>query len=140
MIPLHWLQRHGLEPDHDFQVRRFDVLVGKHGDHVGGELQAFQCLAPGRGRRQRAPRPELAGLDPQHGTIDSHAYQILTTTAPFYHCCFTVRADFPSDREQRFIQVLFAMHYDDPKHREMMDMEGSESLGAWSHQRLHAAA
>jgi ABC-type phosphate/phosphonate transport system substrate-binding protein len=39
-----------------------------------------------------------------------------------------VRADFSPDREHQFVQVLFAMRYDDPKHREMMDMEG---LKAW---------
>ena len=62
------------------------------------------------------------------GALDPHAYRILTTTAPFDHCCFTVRADFSQEREQEFLRVLFAMRYDDPKHREMMDLEG---LKAW---------
>ena len=31
----------------DVTVRRFDVMVGKHGDHIGGELEAFKCLAAG---------------------------------------------------------------------------------------------
>ena len=39
--------RNGLEPRRDVTVRRFDVLVGKHGDHVGGELDAFGCLQRG---------------------------------------------------------------------------------------------
>jgi phosphonate transport system substrate-binding protein len=127
LIPLRWLQRQGLEPGRDFQVRRFDVLVGKHGDHVGGELQAFQCLDQGE-----ADASALLDLNwerwTRDGTIDPHAYRILTTTAPFDHCCFTVRADFSQEREQEFLRVLFAMRYDDPKHREMMDMEG---LKAW---------
>lgn len=127
LIPLRWLQRHGLEPGRDVQVRRCDVLVGKHGDHVGGELQAFQCLA-----KAEADASALLDLNWQRwiqdGTIDFQAYRILTTTPPYDHCCFTVRSDFPQDREQRFVRVLFAMRYDDPKHREMMDMEG---LKAW---------
>jgi phosphonate transport system substrate-binding protein len=127
LIPLRWLQRHGLEPGRDFQVRRFDVLVGKHGDHVGGELQAFQCLEQGE-----ADASALLDLNwerwTRDGTIDPHAYRVLTTTAPFDHCSFTVRADFPQDHEQRFVRVLFAMQYDNPKHREMMDLEG---LKAW---------
>jgi len=127
LIPLRWLQRHGLEPNRDVQVRRFDVLVGKHGDHVGGELQAFQCLDRGE-----ADASALLDLNWQRwtrdGTIDPQAYRILTTTAPFDHCCFTVRADFAHEREQEFLRVLFAMRYDDPKHREMMDLEG---LKAW---------
>jgi phosphonate transport system substrate-binding protein len=127
LIPLRWLQRHDLEPDRDFRVRRFDALVGKHGDHVGGELEAFQCLSRGE-----ADASALLDLNwrrwSRDGTIDPHAYRILTTTPPFDHCCFTVRADFPEDREQQFVQALFAMRYDNPKHREMMDMEG---LKAW---------
>ena len=59
LIPLGRLRREGLNPGVDVTVRRFDVLVGKHGDHVGGELDA-----------------------------------------------------------------LFAMRYDNPAHREMMDLEG----------------
>jgi phosphonate transport system substrate-binding protein len=127
LIPLRWLQRHGLELGQDFQLRRFDVLVGKHGDHVGGELQAFQCLAHGE-----ADASALLDLNwerwTRDGTIDPQSYRILTTTAPFDHCCFTVRADYSKEREQEFLRVLFAMRYDDPKHREMMDME---SLKAW---------
>jgi phosphonate transport system substrate-binding protein len=127
LIPLRWLQRQGLEPGRDFQVQRFDVLVGKHGDHVGGELQAFQYL-----HRGEADASALLDLNWERwthdGTIDPHAYRILTTTATFDHCCFTVRADFSQEREQEFLRVLFAMRYDDPKHREMMDLEG---LKAW---------
>jgi ABC-type phosphate/phosphonate transport system substrate-binding protein len=127
LIPLRWLQRHGLEPARDFQVRRFDVLVGKHGDHVGGELQALQCLA-----RDEADASAVLDLNwerwTRDGTVDPHTYRILSTTPPFDHCCFTVRADFPDDRERQFLQVLFAMQYENPQHREMMDMEG---LKAW---------
>jgi ABC-type phosphate/phosphonate transport system substrate-binding protein len=42
LIPLGLLQRAGLEPGRDVTIKRFDVLVGKHGDHVGGELDAFR--------------------------------------------------------------------------------------------------
>jgi len=64
------------------------------------------------------------------GDVDGpeHFHIILATTEPFDHCCFTVRADCPPEREQQFLQVLFSMRYDNPKHREMMDLEG---LKAW---------
>jgi phosphonate transport system substrate-binding protein len=111
-------------------VRRFDVLVGKHGDHVGSELQAFQCL--GRGEADASAVLHLNWERWTHdGTIDPHAYCILITTAPFDHCCFTVRADFSREREQEFLRVLFAMRYDDPKHREMMDLEGLKACVPW---------
>jgi phosphonate transport system substrate-binding protein len=127
LIPLGMLQRHGLEPGRDFQVRRFDVMVGKHGDHIGGELDALKCLANGE-----AAASTLLDLNwqtwTQDGTINPNAYAILATTAPFDHCCFTVRQDYPQALERQFLQVLFSMSYDNPTHRQMMDLEG---LKAW---------
>jgi phosphonate transport system substrate-binding protein len=123
LIPLGFLLRHGLEPERDFQVKRFDVLVGKHGDHVGGEQDAFACLARGE-----ADASTMLDLNwdawTRDGTIDPGVYTILATTDRYDHCAFTVREDFSTDVEQRWLQVLYSMSYDNPKHREMMDMEG----------------
>jgi ABC-type phosphate/phosphonate transport system substrate-binding protein len=123
LIPLGMLQRQGLEPGKDFHVRRFDVLVGKHGDHVGGELDAFKCL-------ERGEADACAMLDMNwdrwsaDGTIDPSRYRVLASTDRFDHCVFTVRKDFDPAREKRWLEVLYSMSYDNPKHREMMDMEG----------------
>ena len=55
-------------------------------------------------------------------------YRILATTDRFDHCVFTVRDDFDAATEKRWLDALFAMTYDNPMHREMMDLEG---LKAW---------
>ena len=47
LIPLLHLAEAGLEPGRDFQVREFDVLYGKHGDHIGGERDAARALMNG---------------------------------------------------------------------------------------------
>jgi alkylation response protein AidB-like acyl-CoA dehydrogenase len=47
LLPLAHLRAVGLEPGRDFEVRRYDVLAGKHGDHVGGERDAARALAAG---------------------------------------------------------------------------------------------
>jgi ABC-type phosphate/phosphonate transport system substrate-binding protein len=123
LIPLGLLARHGLHPGNDFQVRHFNLVVGKHGDHVGGELEAFQCL-------ERGDADASAMLDlnwdrwTSDGTISPSDYKVLATTDKFDHCVFTVREDFPNDLEEEWLKVLYSMSYDDPKHREMMDMEG----------------
>jgi phosphonate transport system substrate-binding protein len=39
-----------------------------------------------------------------------------------------VRNDFAADVRAKWLEVLFSMSYDNPRHREMMDMEG---LKAW---------
>ena len=40
LLPLAHLAGSGIDPAADITVQRFDVMVGKHGDHVGGERDA----------------------------------------------------------------------------------------------------
>lgn len=123
LIPLSFLERRGLETSRDFRLKRFDVLVGKHGDHVGGELEAFQSL-------ERGENDVCTMLDLNwetwtgDGTIDPTRFRILATTDKFDHCVFSVREDFDPPVEKRWLDALFSMSYANPKHREMMDMEG----------------
>ena len=132
LIPLGFLQQHGLRPGSDFQVKRFDVLVGKHGDHVGGELEAFRCL-----ERREAAASTMLDLNWERwshdGTINPAEFGIVATTERFDHCVFTVRQDFPRDVEEGWLKALYSMDYGNAKHREMMDMEG---LKQWLPGRL----
>jgi phosphonate transport system substrate-binding protein len=127
LIPLGRLRRDGLVPGSDVTVRRFDVLVGKHGDHVGGEREAFECL-------QNGEAAACAMLDlnwdgwTRDGTIDPGRFSIIAETDRFDHCVFTVAHQFDAAAERQWLDALFAMRYDDPDHREMMDLEG---LKAW---------
>ena len=99
LIPLGLCLRAGLRPGEDVRVRRFDVLVGKHGDHVGGELDAFRCL-------ERGEADACAMLDlnwrtwTQDGTADPARFEIVATTDRFDHCVFTVREDWPAEAER----------------------------------------
>lgn len=123
LIPIGFLEGKGLKANRDFQVRRFDLLVGKHGDHIGGELEAFRAL-----QKDEAQASAMMDLNwetwTQDGTIDPVQFKILATTEPYDHCVFTVREDFPEERERKWLEVLFSMSYDNPQHREMMDLEG----------------
>jgi ABC-type phosphate/phosphonate transport system substrate-binding protein len=123
LIPIGLLQRKGLEPGRDFQVRRFDVLVGKHGDHIGGEMDAFRCLERGEADASAMLDLNWAAWT-KDGTVNPLQYRVLATTDRFDHCVFTVRRDFPKDAEERWLRVLFSMRYDNPMHQRMMDMEG----------------
>lgn len=127
LIPLGRLRREGLVPGRDVSVRRFDVLVGKHGDHVGGERDALGCV-------QKGHADACAMLDlnwdgwTRDGTIDPNEFGIVGETDRFDHCVFTVRQDLDAAAERAWLEALFAMRYDNPSHREMMDLEG---LKAW---------
>jgi ABC-type phosphate/phosphonate transport system substrate-binding protein len=127
LIPLGLLRQAGLDPGRDVNIRRFDVLVGKHGDHVGGELEALRSV-------QQGDADACAMLDlnwdswTRDGTIDPRAYRIIGTTPRFDHCVFTSRGDVDAAAADRWLAALFSMRYEDPTHRAMMDLEG---LKAW---------
>jgi phosphonate transport system substrate-binding protein len=127
LIPLGRLRGAALDPGADLAVRRFDVLVGKHGDHVGGERDAFECVRGGE-----AAACAMLDLNwdawTKDGTIDAAQFTIVARTDRFDHCVFTVRQDLDRAAEQRWLGALFAMRYDNPAHQEMMDLEG---LKAW---------
>jgi ABC-type phosphate/phosphonate transport system substrate-binding protein len=123
LIPQGHLLRHGLAPEIDYTVRRFDVLVGKHGDHIGGEKEAFACVARGEAAASAMLDLNWAAWTAA-GTINSRDYRILDTTDRFDHCVFTVREDFPRETESRWLGILHSMRYENPLHKEMMDLEG----------------
>jgi len=127
LLPLHFLAGQGLRPGLDFTVVRHDVLVGKHGDHVGGERNALAALV--HGRAQAACVLDL-NWDAWRadGTVDPAEVRVLATTPPFDHCNFTVTARVDESRILPWTEALLAMDYAQPEHREMMDLEG---LKAW---------
>lgn len=123
LLPLEHLASLGLEPGRHFEVRRFDVLVGKHGDHVGGERLAAQALV--RGEVDAA-----CVIDGNHlafsadGTLPRGSVRVLAQTGPFDHCNFTVLDGVDEGSVARFRELLFGMRYDDPAVRPLMDLEG----------------
>jgi ABC-type phosphate/phosphonate transport system substrate-binding protein len=127
LLPIEQLRRAGLLAGRDYRVRRHDLLVGKHGDHIGGEREALRALEAGE-----ADAAAMLDLNWQawcaDGTIDPSRVTILTSTPPFDHCNFTILDSFPAERTAAWTDVLFRMRYDNPAHREMMDLEG---LKAW---------
>lgn len=123
MIPLQHLAEQGLVADRDFRVQRFDVLLGKHGDHVGGERDAARALMAGT-------IDACCMLDANHlvfsneGTLPRGAVRILTQTKTFDHCNFTVLDGAPVAVIARFRELLLGMSYDDPAVRPLLDLEG----------------
>ena len=123
LLPLNHLRRVGLVPGADFEVRRFDVGVGLHGDHVGGERQAAAALMTGE-------VDAVCMIDGNHvlfsreGTIPPGATRILTQTGLYDHCNMTVSDLAPPEAVARFGQLLLAMDYGDPEVRPLLDLEG----------------
>jgi ABC-type phosphate/phosphonate transport system substrate-binding protein len=127
LLPIHHLQTKGLRAGQDYQVERHDVLVGKHGDHVGGERDALQSLFDGKSDAACVLdlNWQLWSAD---GTCDPKEITVLDSTATFDHCNFTVLRSVDPGRAFEWKNILLTMDYANPAHREMMDLEG---LQAW---------
>jgi ABC-type phosphate/phosphonate transport system substrate-binding protein len=123
MIPLQHLAEQGLVADRDFAVQRFDVLVGKHGDHVGGERDAAKALLAGK-------VDAACMIDGNHlafaqdGTLPRGTTRVLAQTAAYDHCNFTVLDGAPPKLVERFTELLLGMRYDDAAVRPLLDLEG----------------
>jgi ABC-type phosphate/phosphonate transport system substrate-binding protein len=98
-----------------------------HGDHVGGERDAFECVRAGKADACAMLDLNWDGWT-KDGTIDANAFAVVGRTDRFDHCVFTVRQDLDPATERQWLDALFAMQYENPAHREMMDLEG---LKAW---------
>ena len=127
LIPLLALSEAGLAPGRDFEVARHDVLLGKHGDHIGGERDAVRALLANRVDAACILDASLLTFG-QEGTLCAGATQILHQTPPYDHCNFTVLDGGPDELVDRFTTLLLEMRYDDPAVRPLMEQEG---LTAW---------
>jgi len=123
LIPLSLLANAGVVPQEDCRVLYHDVMLGKHGDHVGGERDAARALAAGKA-------DAACVLDANYtvfineGTLDPGTTSVLASTPPYDHCNFTVREDLPEERFKPFVEVLLGMSFQDPEVRTLMELEG----------------
>ena len=123
LIPLSYLAGEGIQPGQDFEVVPFDELVGKHGDHIGGEREAARALA-------RGDVDAACMIDANHlafireGTLASGSTRILARTPAYDHCNFTILDDAPADLVKKFCALVLPMSYADAEVRPLLDLEG----------------
>jgi phosphonate transport system substrate-binding protein len=123
LLPLSLLRSHGLVPGKNLTVRRFDVGVGLHGDHIGGERDAARALMAGA-------VDAACMIDANHllfareGTLATGATRIIGETAPYDHCNMTIGPSADPGEVARFRDVLLAMSYDNASLRPLLDLEG----------------
>lgn len=123
LLPLDHLCGHGLVPGTDFEVRRFNVGVGLHGDHIGGERVAATAMA--RGEVDAACMTDGNHLlFMREGTLARGDTRVLAQTVVYDHCNMTVMGDEATKAVSRFGELLLAMDYGDPIVRPLLDLEG----------------
>lgn len=123
LIPLSLIADSGIDPRKDCRVIYHNVMVGKHGDHVGGERDAAKALTAGAADAACVVDSNYP-MFINEGTLDPGATTVLATTPPFDHCNFTVSPALPEERTKPFLDALLAMSFQDSSVRVFMELEG----------------
>lgn len=122
ILPLHFLKMEGIDLNR-VKVLPFDTDVGKHGDTGTSELEVLAALRDGRA--QAGAVGDLIWIGEQAaGHIDAGLLESLWTTPGFDHCMFDALPDCPSHKTEAFQRALFAMQWEHPEHRRLLELEG----------------
>ncbi|HEY3234182.1 MAG TPA: phosphate/phosphite/phosphonate ABC transporter substrate-binding protein [Polyangiaceae bacterium] len=132
ILPVHFLAQSGLVEGRDFTAVRFDSDVGKHGDTGRSEVEVLRAVLDGSVDAGAVGSPFWHGLSEQ-GIAPEGALTVVWETPSYHHCMFTGRADLEPGKAVRFAQSLFAMSYENPAHRPILELEG---LKQWVPPRL----
>jgi ABC-type phosphate/phosphonate transport system substrate-binding protein len=123
ILPVHFLEQHGLFEGQDYRTLRFDSDVGKHGDTGASEVEVVRAVLDGRADAGAIGSPFWKTVESQH-LVPEGALQEVWTSPPYHHCMFTARPNLDAELERRFAEALSAMSYDNPAHRAVLDAEG----------------
>ena len=110
---------------------RFDVGVGLHGDHIGGEREAARALAAGEADAACMVDSNLM-LFAREGVLPPGT-RVIAQTPPYDHCTMTAGPGADAALAGRFRELLLGMSYADPELRPLLDLEG---LKEWRPPRL----
>lgn len=123
LIPLSYLRQHGVVAGENLEVRRYDIGVGLHGDHIGGERAAAKALVGGEVAAACLIDSNLL-LFNREGTVAAGAVRVLGQTPPYDHCNLTIGASCPRPLADTLERLLLAMSYEDADVRPLLDLEG----------------
>ena len=117
------LDREGLVEGKDYKSLRFNTDLGKHGDTGTSELDVLRAVT--EGRAQAGAVGDLVWVGEQAaGRVDPRLVEVLWTTPGFDHCMFDALPALPEAKVRAFQQALFAMSWENPAHRRLLELEG----------------
>ncbi|HVY61097.1 MAG TPA: phosphate/phosphite/phosphonate ABC transporter substrate-binding protein [Planctomycetota bacterium] len=122
ILPIHFLREAGVDLS-GVKLLPFDTDLGKHGDTGTSELDVLAALRDGRA--QAGAVGDLVWVNEQAaGRVDLGRLEVLWTTPPFDHCMFDGRPGLPEEKAEAFKRGLFAMRWEVPAHRRLLELEG----------------
>ncbi|MEZ2141802.1 PhnD/SsuA/transferrin family substrate-binding protein [Bradyrhizobium sp. DN5] len=136
ILPVYFLEREGLIEGEDYRTLRFNTDLGKHGDTGTSESDVVRAVLDGRADAGAIGSPFWNAVRTER-LVPEGALTEIWTSPPYNHCMFTARSDLDPALEQHFAKALFAMSYDNPTHRAVLEAEG---LRQWIAPQLAAYA
>jgi ABC-type phosphate/phosphonate transport system substrate-binding protein len=143
ILPVYFLRREGLIEEKDYRTLRFNSDVGKHGDTGTSESEVVRAVLDGRADAGAIGSPFWNAVRSER-LVPEGALSEIWTSPRFNHCMFTARSDLDPSLAQQFANALFAMSYDNPVHRPVLEAEGlrqwiAPQLGAYAELREASA-
>jgi ABC-type phosphate/phosphonate transport system substrate-binding protein len=123
ILPVHFLAGQGLRDGADYRTLRFDTDLGKHGDTGTSEVDVLKAVMEGRADAGAVGSPFWQGVV-ERKLVPEGALSVVWTSPAFHHCMFTARVGLPAADAGSFERALFAMRWDNPKHRPILEAEG----------------
>ena len=123
LIPLDHLRQAGLVQGRDYTAKLFDILGGKHGDHIAGERDAAQAMVDGDIDAAWMISGNYQAFA-QEGTLAAGTTRIVATSGAFDHCNMTTAPGLDTALAKRFAELLLGMSWDDPDVRPLLELEG----------------
>jgi len=136
ILPVYFLDREGLVEGKDYKSLRFNTDLGKHGDTGTSESDVVRVVLDGGADAGAIGSPFWNAVRSER-LVPEGALTEIWTSPPFNHCMFTARSDLDPALEHAFAKALFAMSFDNPIHRPVLEAEG---LRQWIPPQLDAYA
>ena len=106
----------------DYQSRRFDTDLGKHGDTGTSEVDVLRAVLNGEVDAGAVGSPFWAGVRSGH-LVPAGAVESIWSSPHYHHCMFTARVGLAPEDAARFTDALFRMN-GLPHLKPILDAEG----------------
>lgn len=123
ILPIYFLEKEGLSAGLSYKPLRFDIDVGKHGDTGTSEVDVLRSVMDGTADAGAVGSPFMERVY-REKLAPEHTLKEVWQSPAFTHCMFTGRVGLSPEAHQRFANALFAMKFENEKHRPILEMEG----------------
>jgi len=122
ILPLYLLEKEGVDLSL-VTILALDSDAGKHGDTGTSELAVIRALIEGRADAGVIGEPiwqsQLLSKE-----VSESGIEVIWASPGFDHCMFDAHSSLDPAKKDAFRNALFAMNWENDKHRELLELEG----------------